>query len=155
MALFICSVLIAQNNTIVIQQNSQSQNQPVKEKIVYQDRVVYVEKPQSGVVCIYGYLYVYPMDLGKFGNCSFEAIISKINQKKSYGHSNWRLPTAAEVELMKENRNKIPDFGSALTGGCRPGYWTQELVQSLKKDDPYNPHISGWCGYPTVRLVCE
>ena len=95
-------ILPAQN--IVIQQNS---NQTQQEKVVIKEKVpVYVEKPSTELtkpVLIYGYLYVYPTDLGSFRVQNFPyAVIANINKAKAYGRSNWRLPTKEELELMRE-----------------------------------------------------
>lgn len=147
LVLFMSIALSAQNNTIVIQQNSQQQNQPVKEKIVYKDRVVYVEKPQPEVLCIHGYLYVYPTTLGEYWSCLFQDVINSLNKNNSYGHNNWRLPTENEVEMM---RAVLPDVTS------RTVYWTRELVQDVQRENPEKCRLSNWYPpAPSLRLVCE
>lgn len=55
---------------------------------------------RKNVDVLYGYLKVFPKELGKF---PFEpvTIIKRINQQAQYGYNNWRLPTKEEKALLR------------------------------------------------------
>jgi len=61
---------------------------------------------QKGVVTLYGYLYVYPEDLGKFSTIP-QAIITAINKNNTHGFNDWRLPTEEEMALLNSNKAKL------------------------------------------------
>ena len=60
----------------------------------------------SSPVCINGYLWVYPVDLGYFTSHPDE-VISRINQQNKYGRCNWRIPTTEELMTMEDNASTI------------------------------------------------
>jgi hypothetical protein len=64
------------------------------------------------VAVLYGYLKVFPNDLGTF-DAEPKTIIARLNQNQQYGYGTWRLPTNEELALMKAN-NVIGD-GSYMT----------------------------------------
>lgn len=47
-----------------------------------------------------GYLLEYPQSLGDLRKDEADDAIRKLNDKNVYGHSNWRLPTIAELNLL-------------------------------------------------------
>ena len=49
---------------------------------------------------IYGYLKVFPNDLGSFDSKPTQTI-ARINQSQQYGYGTWRLPTNEELQLMR------------------------------------------------------
>lgn len=105
LCLFSYSFSFGQN--IIIQQN----NQPVQKEVVVKEKVVPVyikEKPQQPIqpICLHGYLYVYPEDLGEFNKEPVE-IINAINKSKAYGRSTWRIPTNEELSIMENNRSRL------------------------------------------------
>lgn len=51
---------------------------------------------------IYGYLKVFPNDIGTF-DTKPKAVISRINMSQQYGYGTWRLPTEEELSLMRAN----------------------------------------------------
>lgn len=51
---------------------------------------------------IYGYLKVFPSDLGYF-NSEPQTVIARLNQSQQYGYGTWRLPTNEELSLMRAN----------------------------------------------------
>ena len=51
---------------------------------------------------IYGYLKVFPNDLGTFDS-EPRQVIARLNQSKQYGYGTWRLPTNEELSLMRAN----------------------------------------------------
>lgn len=59
------------------------------------------------VSILYGYLKVFPNDLGYFEQPP-TTVISRINSSSQYGYNTWRIPTNEEVALMR---------ASALIGG--------------------------------------
>lgn len=51
---------------------------------------------------IYGYLKVFPTDLGTFKS-EPKTVIERLNQAMQYGYGTWRLPTNEELALMRAN----------------------------------------------------
>lgn len=49
---------------------------------------------------IYGYLKVFPKDLGVYDS-EPQAAIAQLNQSQKYGYGSWRLPTNEELALMR------------------------------------------------------
>ena len=92
---------------IIIQQNNQQQQ---TEKVIVKEKEVpvFIEVNETiqGPICLHGYLYVYPEDLGRF-NWYPRDIINSINEAKAYGRNNWRLPTWNELQVMKANKSKL------------------------------------------------
>ena len=96
-------------NTIVIN------NQPVIEKKEYiiKYRPIYIEKPQPrryprklpAPICLQGFLWVYPEDLGTYTSGPND-IISQINRQGLHGRNNWRVPNANELQLMENYADK-------------------------------------------------
>lgn len=52
---------------------------------------------------IYGYLHVFPNDIGNF-EVEPSSVISKINSAIQYGYNTWRIPTKEELSLMVANQ---------------------------------------------------
>jgi len=67
----------------------------------------------KGVVTLYGYLYVYPEDLGKFSTVP-QAIITAINKNNTHGFNDWRLPTEEEKALLNSNKAKLGMLNNAI-----------------------------------------
>ena len=67
---------------------------------------------------IYGYLKVFPEDLGSFES-EPRTVISRLNQSQQYGYGTWRLPTNEELQLMRAN--KIVGEAQYMTKACRKG----------------------------------
>lgn len=63
-------------------------------------------KSLSAPVCINGYLWVYPIDLGYF-TYHPDDVIAQLNAQKKYGRSNWRIPTSSELMTMEDNASTI------------------------------------------------
>lgn len=64
--------------------------------------VPHTELDTSKVKLLYGYLKIFPNDLGIFQEIPY-SVINMINQKKIHGDSTWRLPTKEEMALMRSN----------------------------------------------------
>lgn len=65
----------------------------------------------STIVILYGYLKVYPEDIGDFPSIP-KNVIEAINNNVSIGYNDWRVPTTEEVALIKANKSKIAGIGS-------------------------------------------
>ena len=102
---------INQNVNQNINQNSIIiNNQPVIEKKEYiiKYRPVYIEKPQPrryarklpAPICLQGFLWVYPEDLGTYTDGPND-IIAQINRQGLHGRNDWRVPTTNELQLME------------------------------------------------------
>ena len=121
--LFMMAVLLgisinANAQNIIVQQNNQQQ----KEKVIVKEVEVpvYIKEtnptPQSPV-CLYGYLYVYPEDIGRFAWYPAD-VVNSINKAKAFGRSNWRLPTLEELQIIQKNVSKLGVFNwkNQITG---------------------------------------
>ncbi|MDR1552064.1 MAG: DUF1566 domain-containing protein [Prevotellaceae bacterium] len=62
-------------------------------------------KKTKTLVTLYGYLHVYPSDIGIFSSEPVNAIAG-INKSAGYGYDDWRLPTNEELEAMQSHRNQ-------------------------------------------------
>ena len=69
---------------------------------VQQTTSVQKEEQRATPYLIYGYLKVFPTDIGTFER-EPRQIISRINQSKQYEYGTWRLPTEEELQLMRAN----------------------------------------------------
>ena len=52
------------------------------------------------VVVLYGYLKVFPNDLGTF-DAEPKTVIARLNEQQQYGYGTWRLPMHEELQLMR------------------------------------------------------
>ena len=118
-------LLISAQNIIVQQNNSTQKQEP---KVVYKEKVVYVEKKQNGPILVAGYLYVYPEKLGYYDKCP-TAIINGINKKRAYGKNTWRLPTKEEYSIIRSSdKIDMKKYGvyTSYTGNTYYTIWTFE-----------------------------
>lgn len=60
-------------------------------------------------VVLYGYLAVYPNDIGEFRSAP-TAIINHFNTTKTHNDNGWRLPTDEELSVMRNMASQIPGF---------------------------------------------
>ena len=138
--------IAAQN--IIIQQNNQPSNGRVVEKVV--EKNVYIPVRASSkkeAICLHGYLYVYPEDLGSFSKYP-ASVIANINNNKVYGKSHWRLPTSDEFTIMWQyyEELKLKRSRTYVGGAFCIGYWLQGMENKIIDDDDR-------CYY-YIRLVC-
>lgn len=77
-----------------------------------------VSKQQEPAI-LYGYLKVFPNDLGTFDS-EPATVIANINKSQQYGYGTWRLPTKEELNLMRAN-NLISGDGYMASDGSRSG----------------------------------
>ena len=59
-------------------------------------------QPRTTPYVIYGYLKVFPNDLGTFES-EPRQVISRLNESQQFGYGSWRLPTNEELALMRAN----------------------------------------------------
>ena len=74
---------------------------------------------QQEPAILYGYLKVFPNDLGTFDS-EPATVIANINKSQQYGYGTWRLPTVEELNLMRAN-NLISGDGYMASDGSRSG----------------------------------
>ena len=88
--------------------------------LTMQAQYVEQQSPQQRdtLYVIYGYLKVFPNDLGTF-DAEPRQVISRLNQSQQYGYGTWRLPTNEELRLMRGS-NVIGD-GEYMTKENKQG----------------------------------
>lgn len=59
-------------------------------------------RKRSGVEVVYGYLKVFPNELGEFQS-EPTSVIAQINKQAQHGYNNWRLPSNEELALLRAN----------------------------------------------------
>ena len=59
-------------------------------------------KMRTKVETLYGYLHVFPSELGVFQSQPI-SVIANINTQGLYGHNDWRVPTNEELSLLRAN----------------------------------------------------
>ncbi len=79
---------------------------------------------------IYGYLKVFPTDLGNFDE-EPRTVIARLNQSQQYGYGTWRLPTNEELQLMRANN--VVGSGNYMTKENKKG--TVRLVTDKEKGE--------------------
>ncbi len=59
-------------------------------------------RKRNSVEVIYGYLKIFPNEIGEF-NAEPSSVIAQINKQNQHGYNNWRIPTNEELSLMRAN----------------------------------------------------
>lgn len=59
-------------------------------------------KTRTSVEVLYGYLKIFPNELGVF-EAEPSSVIAQINKQAQHGYNNWRIPTNEELSLMRAN----------------------------------------------------
>lgn len=59
-------------------------------------------RKRTDVEILYGYLKIFPNELGKF-QAEPKTVIAQINKQAKHGYNNWRIPSEEELSLMKAN----------------------------------------------------
>ena len=57
---------------------------------------------RAGVEVIYGYLYVFPSEIGVFDSKP-SRVIEQLNANSQHGYNSWRLPNEEELALLRAN----------------------------------------------------
>ena len=98
---------------------------------------------------IYGYLKVFPNDLGTF-EAEPKTVIARLNQNQEYGYGTWRLPTNEELALMKGNN--VVGEGSYMTRENKRGI--VRLVTDKEQGETLPPIPQGYVdlGLPSGTL---
>jgi len=108
---------------------------------------------QDAPYVIYGYLKVFPNDLGTF-EAEPKTIIARLNQNRQYGYGTWRLPTNEELALMKAN-NVIEEDRDYMTRENKKGI--VRLVTDREQGETLSPIPQGYVdlGLPSGTLWKE
>ena len=98
---------------------------------------------------IYGYLKVFPTDLGTFDE-EPKTVIARLNQSQQYGYGTWRLPTNEELQLMRANN--VVGSGNYMTKENKKG--TVRLVTDKEKGEIFPAVPAGYVdlGLPSGTL---
>ena len=75
-------------------------------------------QPRTTPYVIYGYLKVFPNDLGTFES-EPRQVISRLNESQQFGYGSWRLPTDEELALMRANN--LIGYGDYMTSETKKG----------------------------------
>ena len=75
-------------------------------------------QPRTTPYVIYGYLKVFPNDLGTFES-EPRQVISRLNESQQFGYGSWRLPTNEELALMRANN--LIGSGNYMTSENKKG----------------------------------
>lgn len=75
-------------------------------------------KTRTTVEVLYGYLKIFPKELGVFDAEPY-TVIAQINKQVQYGYNTWRIPTNEELSLLKAN-NYLGD-GTYMSSSTRKG----------------------------------
>lgn len=67
-----------------------------------QPNTPYGSKKRTNVEVLYGYLKIFPNELGVF-QAEPTTVISQINAQTQYGYNNWRIPPNEELSLLRAN----------------------------------------------------
>ena len=59
-------------------------------------------RTRDKVEVLYGYLKIFPNELGSFQD-EPKTVIAQINKQAQHGYNNWRIPTDEELSLMRAN----------------------------------------------------
>ncbi len=89
------------------------------------------------VVILQDSLYVFPEDMGPYTYSEAVEACKAINSVKSYGYSDWRIPTSSELHMMYYYYSKIKGLkeGSYLSSiKCSEG---DEYLSNAKCSDGY------------------
>ena len=60
------------------------------------------QRKRTSVEVVYGYLKVFPNELGVF-EAEPTTVIAQINKQAQHGYNNWRIPTNEELSLLRAN----------------------------------------------------
>ena len=103
-------------------------------------------QPRTTPYVIYGYLKVFPNDLGTF-DAEPRQVISRLNESQQFGYGSWRLPTNEELELMRANN--LIGSGNYMTRENKKG------IVRLVTDKEQGVIVTVPAGYipPTKRKV--
>ncbi|MBR4582669.1 MAG: hypothetical protein IKO34_02530 [Bacteroidales bacterium] len=75
-------------------------------------------KQRTKVEILYGYLKIFPNELGTF-QAEPTTVISQINAQAQHGYNNWRIPTNEELSLMRANN--YLGYGEYMTKESKHG----------------------------------
>ena len=104
------------------------------------------------VSILYGYLKVFPNDLGTF-DAEPRTVIARLNELQQYGYGTWRLPTNEELQLMRGSH--VIGDGAYMTKENKRGI--VRLVTDKEKGDTLYANSAGYVdlGLPSGTLWKE
>lgn len=81
-----------------------SLSQSLAKKISVSRSELQVSRPKQRdtIAILYGYLRIYPHEIGDFDR-EPKTIIRQINLQSQFGYNNWRIPTNEELSLLRAN----------------------------------------------------
>ena len=100
-------------------------------------------QPRTTPYVIYGYLKVFPNDLGTFES-EPRQVISRLNESQQFGYGSWRLPTNEELALMRANN--VIGSGNYMTRENKKG------IVRLVTDNEQGVIITVPAGYVDLGL---
>lgn len=93
---------------------------------------------------LFGYLYVFPENLGNYTYKEAMEMCDNINSANLYGFNNWRLPTLKELKIIYQNKDKLDGFPIGTYLSSEPSgstnYNNEILYEALNMDDGTNAH---------------
>ncbi|MBR6017278.1 MAG: hypothetical protein IK073_01490 [Paludibacteraceae bacterium] len=111
-----------------------------------------VEQQRAEPIVLYGYLKVFPNDLGTF-DAEPRTVIARLNEQQQYGYGTWRLPTNEELSLMRGSN--VIGSGEYMTKENKRGI--VRLVTDKEKGDTLYAIAAGYVdlGLPSGTLWKE
>lgn len=83
-------------------------------------------------------LFAAPQDAPALMNYKDAAgYVQKLNEEKSFGHDDWRIPTREELHVMFNSRAKIPGLTLENSNKCAHWYWSSDFTSG--------DETGGWC----------
>ena len=84
--------------------------QPQTQNISVQQHQLNVSAaPDNDVVVLYGFLAVFPEDIGQYSSIP-NFVIAGVNADNTYGRSDWRVPTSEEMSLILASSAKLKNI---------------------------------------------
>lgn len=123
------------------------------------DLVSKIVAENGNIVKLFGYLYIFPEDLGCIAYSDAMEVIRNINSVALYGYGDWRLPTTNELLLMKNNVDKITGMegGTYLSGDIEEDKYgnTYNIFIDYNNSIQSSKTSTGYYNYTraSVRLV--
>jgi len=97
------------------------------------DLVARISPDNTNVVVLFGFLYVFPEDLGVLTHSQALTTIANINAVNLHGHNDWRLPTENELRIIHQNRTVLNGLMLGPAGGNSISYLSSEISSSHRR----------------------
>lgn len=105
------SFLLVKMSVLLLASCTQSRHTAIETQITNTDSVSvstkmqtkpYIARNRDSVEVLFGYLKIFPKELGVFPT-EPTSVINQINNQMQYGYNNWRIPTNEELTLLRGN----------------------------------------------------